>query len=76
MNVSLGKRKLIKHHISNQNIDSFKFLLQNLKWGRILHVNSPNRVHESFHFTFADFFYTTFLKRAIEIKIQHLLCPL
>ena len=45
---SLEKTKFIKHDISSENIDTFKFLLENIKWGKILPDNSPDKAHETF----------------------------
>ena len=45
---SLEKTKFIKHDISSENTDTFEFLLENIKWGKILPDNSPDKAHETF----------------------------
>ena len=72
---SLEKTKFIKRDISSENIDTFKFLLENIKWENILPANSPDKTYETFHFTFPDLYDTAFQKREIEIKTQHLQSP-
>ena len=69
---SLGKTKSVKHDISSENIDTFKFLLENIKWDDILPVNSPDNAYETFYIIFSDLYDTAFPKREIEIKSQHL----
>ena len=69
---SLGKTKFVKHDISSENIDTFKFLLENIKWDDILPVNSPDNAYETFYIIFSDLYDTAFPKREIEIKSQHL----
>ena len=49
----------------NENIDSWKFLLQNIKWERILPPNSLDKANETFHFICSDLHDTTFPKRVI-----------
>ena len=60
--------KFIKHDVSSENIDTFKFLLENIKWDNILPTNSPDKTYETFHFIFSDLHDTAFPKRKIEIK--------
>ena len=72
---SLEKTKFIKRDISSKNIDTFKFLLGNIKWGNILPANSPDKAYETFHFIFSDLYDTAFPKREIEIKTQYLQPP-
>ena len=69
------EKKIIKRDISSENIDTFKFLLENIKWENILPANSPDKTYETFHFTFPDLYDTAFQKREIEIKTQHLQSP-
>ena len=72
---SLEKRKFIKRDISSKNIDTFKFLLENMKWDNILPAKSPDKAHETFLFIFSDLDDTAFPKREIEIKTQPLQSP-
>ena len=44
---SLGKTKFVKHDISSENIDTFRFLLENIKCVDILPVNSPDNAYET-----------------------------
>ena len=71
----LEKRKFIKRDISSENIDTFKFLLENMKWDNILPAKSSDKAHETFLFIFSDLYDTAFPKREIEIKTQHLQSP-
>ena len=56
----LEKIVFIKRDISSGNIDTFKFLLENTKWGKILPDNSPDKTYETFHFIFSDLYDTAF----------------
>ena len=47
---SLEKTKFIKRDISSENIGTFKFLLENIKWDKILPNNSPDKAYQTFHF--------------------------
>ena len=67
--------KLIKRDISSGNIDTFKFLLENTKWDKILLDNSPDKTYETFHFIFFALYDTAFPEWEIEIKTQHLQSP-
>ena len=72
---SLDKAKVIKGDISSENNDTFKFLLENTKWDRILPNNSPGNANETFYFISSNFYDTAFPKKEIEIKTQHLQPP-
>ena len=63
---SLEKIKFIKRDISSENIDIFKFLLENIKGDKILLDNSPDKAYEIFHFIFSDLYGTAFPKREIK----------
>ena len=69
---SLEKTKFIKSDISSENIDTFKFLLENTKQDKILPDSSPDKAYETSHFIFFDLYDTAFSKRENEIKTQHL----
>ena len=66
---------MIKDDISSENIDTFKYLQENIKWDNILPANSPDKAYETFHFIFSDLYDTAVPKREIEIKTQHLQSP-
>ena len=72
---SLEKTKFIKGDISSENIDTFNFLLGNIKWDKILPDSSPDKAYKTFHFFFSDLYDTSFLKRETEIKTYHLQSP-
>ena len=72
---SLEKTKFIKRDISSENIDTFKFLLENITWDKVLPYNSPDTAYETLHFIFSDLCDTTFPKREIKTKIQQLQSP-
>ena len=69
------KTKFIKHDISSENIETLKFLLQNIKWDNILPAHSPGKAYESFYFVFSDLYDTAFPKREIEFKTQYVKSP-
>ena len=73
---SLEKTKFIKGDISSENIDTFKFLLENIKWDNLLPGSSPDKAYETFHFIFSELYETAFPKREIETKTQILQSPL
>ena len=50
----LEKTKFIKSGISCEDIDTFKFLLENIKWDKILSSNYPDKAYETFHFICSD----------------------
>ena len=66
------KKQIIKRDISSENIDTFKFLLENIKWVKLLRASSQDKTYETFHFIFSD---TAFSKKEIEIKTQYLQSP-
>ena len=68
-------RKNKIYQYSCENIDTFKFLLKNIKWDKILPDNSPDKACETFHFIFSDMYDTAFPKREIKIKTRHLQSP-
>ena len=72
---SLEKTKSVKRGISSENIDTFKFLLENIKWDNILPAKSPDKAYETFYFIFSDFYGTAFPKRKFEIKNHDLQSP-
>ena len=72
---SLGKTKLIKHDISSDYTDTFKFLLENIKWDKILLDNSPDKAYEISLYIFSDLYDTAFPKRETDINTQHLQSP-
>ena len=72
---SLEKTKIIKRDISSENIDTFKLLLENIKWDNVLPNNSPDKAYETFHFICSDLYNTAFAKRETEIQIKHLQSP-
>ena len=39
------KTKTTKRDFSNENIQNFQFLLENIKWDRFLPSNAPNEAH-------------------------------
>ena len=49
---SLEKTKFTKRDISSENIDTFKILLEDIKWDKLLPNNSPDKPYETFHFIF------------------------
>ena len=51
--MSLEEIEFIKCDISSENTDTFKFLLEIIKWDKILHHVYP---HETFHFIFSDLY--------------------
>ena len=71
----LEKTTFIKRDTSSENIDTFKFLPENIKWDKILPDDSPDKAYETFHFIFSDLYDTEFPKRETEIKTQHLQPP-
>ena len=44
---SLGKTKFIKRDISSENIDTVKFLLENITRDKIITDNSPDKTHHN-----------------------------
>ena len=75
MKHALQKKKFIRRVIFSERIDTFKFLLENIKWDKILPDNCSDKAYETFHFIFSDLYDTAFPKREIEIKTQHLQSP-
>ena len=67
---SLEKTKFIKRDISSENINTFKFLLENIKWDNILPANSPDKAYETFYFTFSDLYDTAFPKMKLKLKLN------
>ena len=59
---------MIKHDISSENIDTFKYLQENIKWDNILPANSPDKAYETFHFIFSDLYDTAVPKRDLQIS--------
>ena len=51
---SLEKTKFTKRGISSEDIDTFKFLLENKNQDNILTTNSPDKAYETFHFIVFD----------------------
>ena len=64
----LEKTKFIKHDISTEKIDTFKFLLENVKWDKILPDNSPDKAYGIFRFIFCDLNNVHFQKEKLELK--------
>ena len=58
----LEKILFIKRDISNENFDSFTFLLQNIKCDK---TYSLDRAYQNFYSIFSDLYHTAFPKRAI-----------
>ena len=56
----LKKKKIIKRDISSENIDTFKFLLENIKWDKVSPNYSPDKAYETLHFIFSDLYETAF----------------
>ena len=69
------KAIFIKSGTSSGNIDTFNFLLENIKWDNILPSNATDKAYETFHFIFSVLYDTAFPKRKIEVKTQHLQSP-
>ena len=47
---SLEKAKFIKSDISSESIDTFKLLLENIKWDNILAANAPEKAYVPLYF--------------------------
>ena len=75
MKHALQKKNFIRRVIFSERIDTFKFLLENIKWDKILPDNCSDKAYETFHFIFSDLYDTAFPKREIEIKTQYLQPP-
>ena len=69
------KKQIIKRDISSENIDNFKFLLENIKQVKLLRDNSSDKTYETFYFIFSGLYNTAFSKKEIEIKTQYLQSP-
>ena len=67
---SLEKTKFIKRDISSENTATFKFLLENINWDRILPNDSPDKAYETFHFIFSDLYDTAFPKKKLKLKLN------
>ena len=44
-NKNYEKTKITKRHFSNENIQNFQFLLENIKWDQLLPSNAPNEAY-------------------------------
>ena len=71
----LSKTRTEKRYFSQENIDTFKFLLENIKWNQLLPTNSPDKAYDIFLKVFYDLYETAFPKKIIEIKTKYLETP-
>ena len=47
-NKNYEKNKITKRDFSNENIQNFQFLLENIKWDQLLPSNAPNEAYNIF----------------------------
>ena len=74
-NKNYEKIKITKRDFSNENIQNFKFLLENIKWDQPLPSNEPNEAYNIFLKIFFDLYSVAFPKKEIEIKSKYLNTP-
>ena len=74
-NKNYEKTKITKRDFSNENIQNFQFLLENIKWDQLLLSNAPNEAYNIFLKKFSDLYDVTFPKKQIEIKSKYLNIP-
>ena len=53
-NKNYKKTKITKRDFSNENIQNFQFLLENIKWDQFLPSNAPNEAYNVFKKIFSD----------------------
>ena len=74
-NKNYEKTKITKRDFSNENIQNFQFLLENIKWDQLLPSNAPNEAYNVFLKIFSDLYDAAFPKKEIEIKSKYLNTP-
>ena len=74
-NKNYEKTKITKRDFSNENIQNFQFLLENIKWDQLLPSNAPNEAYNIFLKIFSDLYDVAFPKKEIEIKSKYLNTP-
>ena len=74
-NKNYEKTKITKRDFSNENIQNFQFLLENIKWDQLLPSNAPNEAYNIFLKIFSDLYNVAFPKKEIEIKSKYLNTP-
>ena len=74
-NKNYKKTKITKRDFSNENIQNFQFLLENIKWDQFLPSNAPNEAYNIFFKIFSDLNNVAFPKKEIEIKSKYLNTP-
>ena len=61
-NKNYEKTKITKRDFSNENIQNFQFLLENIKWDQLLPSNAPNEAYNIFLKIFSDLYDVAFPK--------------
>ena len=67
-NKNYRKTKITKRDFSNENIQSFKFLLENIKWDQFLPSNTPSEAYNIFKRYFLIYTMLLFQKKKLKLK--------
>ena len=67
-NKNYEKAKITKRDFSNENIQNFQFLLENIKWDQFLPSNSPSEAYYIFQRYFLIYAMSLFQKKKLKLK--------
>ena len=74
-NKNYEKTKRTKQDFSNEKIQNFQFLLENIKWDQLLPSNAPNKAYNISLKIFSDLYDVAFRRKKIETKSKYLNTP-
>ena len=69
------KTKIATQNFSDENIQNFQFLLEDINWDQFVHSNPPNEAYNILLKMFSDLYDVAFPNKNIEIKSKHLNTP-